>query len=746
MADKTKVADVPFLLTQWDYEKNTEFDIHKMNVGSEKMVQWHCRKCNYKWPGSIVGRYNAKGSCPVCDTGKAIMPGYNDAFTRIPDLKETYDFQKNDGFDIEHQGINSEKKIWWKCKKCGREWETAIVSRKIKNADGSFGATKCPCQKTAVEGVNDIFTLVEGLKDCYDFEKNKDVNVLTLKVSSDIPLYWKCKKCGHEWVSPIFNRINRVDGGYVARGCQKCYLHGINRITSIASMPKLVKFWDFEKNTDKDVNLTSAHSNEPAHWKCRKCGYEWEASIKGRTGGSGKCPYCEENQSVLYPGKNDVLTLCYSATKYFDSLKNENIDLGQVYVGSTMEMAFKCPECGREWRAPLDSRIVKKKDGTYRFKDCSCHHSGLRTQTYAEQYPRLNSIYDKNNNQKSLDKIQSTEIRDKYHWICDICGEPYYTHFMSVIAAIKNTNTIACPYCSHTLLRKGESFADAHPELVAEYDESNTIDIYQVFPASKKEVLWKCLNDQSHKWPATFAARHIGSDKCPICYPTIVRPGMNSLRAIYKDIADMWSDRNDRTSDEILYNSSLWVYLNCPECHMEFGTFLKDFISGKTECPYCAEKRVLPGVNSLADKYPNIAQMWSPTNEKMASEIWPDKGNWALWICPECQGEYRAQVNKVVDGSADCPYCADRLVLPGLNSFQARHPDLMEEWDYVNNYAIADPDTIGEKNNTQVWWICTNNHSHHYPMSVKDKLTYQKRHREPCPYCKGRRRKKRHFV
>src|SRR5690554_1353359 len=138
MAGKIKVADVPFLLNQWDYEDNTEFDIHKMNVGSEKKVQWHCRKCNYKWPGSIVGRYNSKGLCPVCDTGKAIMPGYNDAFSRIPDLKETYDFEKNDGFDIEHQGINSDKKIWWKCKKCGREWKTSVACRKIKKDDGSF--------------------------------------------------------------------------------------------------------------------------------------------------------------------------------------------------------------------------------------------------------------------------------------------------------------------------------------------------------------------------------------------------------------------------------------------------------------------------------------------------------------------------------------------------------------------------------------------------------------------------------
>jgi len=179
---------------------------------------------------------------------------------------------------------------------------------------------------------------------------------------------------------------------------------------------------------------------------------------------------------------------------------------------------------------------------------------------------------------------------------------------------------------------------------------------------------------------------------------------------------------------------------------MEFGTFLKDFISGKTECPYCIDKRVLPGVNSLADKYPQIAQMWSQNNEKKASEILPNRKIGALWICIECKGEYRARINRVVNGSANCPYCADRKILPGFNSFQAKHPDLLEEWDYVNNYLIADPNTIGDKSNTQVWWICSNDHKHHYTMSINDKITYQKRHKESCPYCKGRRRKKRHFV
>ena len=74
-----------------------------------------------------------------------------------------------------------------------------------------------------------------------------------------------------------------------------------------------------------------------------------------------------------------------------------------------------------------------------------------------------------------------------------------------------------------------------------------------------------------------------------------------------------------------------------------------------------------------------------------------------------------------------------------------KHPELMKEWDWVNNYCIADPDNILDNNITAVWWTCSNNKNHRYPMSVKRRLEYAKRNKEPCPYCKGYRRKKRSF-
>ncbi|MBR2707314.1 MAG: zinc-ribbon domain-containing protein [Mogibacterium sp.] len=93
-----------------------------------------------------------------------------------------------------------------------------------------------------------------------------------------------------------------------------------------------------------------------------------------------------------------------------------------------------------------------------------------------------------------------------------------------------------------------------------------------------------------------------------------------------------------------------------------------------------------------------------------------------------------------------CPYCGDRSVLPGYNSFASKHKDLLQEWDYVNNYALVDPDQIGDSDRTQVWMICRDDPTHKYETSVADRLMFQERGRNPCPYCKGRMRKRKHFV
>ena len=172
-------------------------------------------------------------------------------------------------------------------------------------------------------------------------------------------------------------------------------------------------------------------------------------------------------------------------------------------------------------------------------------------------------------------------------------------------------------------------------------------------------------------------------------------------------------------------------------------------VSGEADCAYCHDRKPLPGFNTLAVRYPEIAELWDESNDRTAYSVLPSSSYYAAWKCPDCNGVFQARVAEMVSGEAGCSYCHDRKPLPGFNTFAVKHPDLMEEWMWRNNYALADPNGILDSYSYPVWWNCpkgSKEFPHHYTMSPANRVYNQQRGRETCPYCKGRRRKKRHFV
>ena len=67
---------------------------------------------------------------------------------------------------------------------------------------------------------------------------------------------------------------------------------------------ELMKQYNFERNTDQNLNELTLGSKKNIWWKCEK-GHEWEANICDRFRGNG-CPYCS-NKKVL-KGYNDLET------------------------------------------------------------------------------------------------------------------------------------------------------------------------------------------------------------------------------------------------------------------------------------------------------------------------------------------------------------------------------------------------------------------------------------------------------
>ncbi|RHO06719.1 hypothetical protein DW227_13695, partial [Clostridium sp. AM18-55] len=74
-------------------------------------------------------------------------------------------------------------------------------------------------------------------------------------------------------------------------------------------------------------------------------------------------------------------------------------------------------------------------------------------------------------------------------------------------------------------------------------------------------------------------------------------------------------------------------------------------------------------------------------------------------------------------GNVDCVYCSMKEVLPGVNSFAVLHPDLMNEWNHLDNYLLCDPDQILDNCITPVCWTCPVC-AHDYKCSPKQRILY----------------------
>lgn len=99
---------------------------------------------------------------------------------------------------------------------------------------------------------------------------------------------------------------------------------------------------------------------------------------------------------------------------------------------------------------------------------------------------------------RSMDSLTADESNHiKLVWNCLTCNRAFPSTLRAMIAS-RNTSTKGCPYCAHTLIVEGESFGDVHPELLDEYAAETEIDPFEVYPNSKKEVLWRCVNDSEH--------------------------------------------------------------------------------------------------------------------------------------------------------------------------------------------------------------------------------------------------------
>lgn len=137
-----------------------------------------------------------------------------------------------------------------------------------------------------LKGFNDFATTHPQLAEEWS-ERNLPLTPDMVNEKSHRNVWWKCKKCGYEWKSVIYSRVQ----GTVCPVCaDRTVMTGYNDLAT--TDPYLLREWNYEKNGDMSPEKISRSSMQSVWWKC-SLGHSWKAKISERTIEKAGCKVCE---------------------------------------------------------------------------------------------------------------------------------------------------------------------------------------------------------------------------------------------------------------------------------------------------------------------------------------------------------------------------------------------------------------------------------------------------------------------
>jgi glutaredoxin len=127
---------------------------------------------------------------------------------------------------------------------------------------------------------------------------------------------------------------------------------------------------------------------------------------------------------------------------------------------------------------------------------------------------------------------------------------------------------------------------------------------------------------------------------------------------------------------------------------------------------------------------PELLAEWHPikndgVNPFMVKAKQSRKKYW--WFKKECGHEWQTEAINRFPGGKKCAVCNGNILIPEVNSLQAKYPEKAKLWHPTKNNTT--PDKIGYRSNKKVNWICSKGHE--WDTTV-DATTLQNK---GCPYC-----------
>ncbi len=399
------MSDNAQLMSEWNWDKNTDISPYQVTQGSNKKAWWKCSE-GHEWEAVIATRTKGHG-CPYC-SGR-FTTKENNLEIKAPWLVSEWHPTKNGDLLPSMISPYSMKKVWWKCEN-GHEWQASVSNR-----TQGRGCAKCSSElkssfpeQALLFYLGKYYTVESRIKiagwelDLYlpdyrigieydgvayhskDFlierenRKNKafseiGLDLIRIKENyekeciEDQTVYFvvdhSYKNFPHS-IEMLIELLNQKTGKtitpYIDIEADRIEIMSkymmIDRKNNFAGRyPELVCFWNYEKNAGLRPENFRYMSNRIIWWKCPQCNGEWQESIINVAKGN-RCPYCSGHK--VLKGFNDLKTLKPEFALEWDYEKNKGISPDEFTVGSSRYVWWKCKN-GHSWKAQIATRSKK---------------------------------------------------------------------------------------------------------------------------------------------------------------------------------------------------------------------------------------------------------------------------------------------------------------------------------------------------------------------------------------------------
>lgn len=190
--------------------------------------------------------------------------------------------------------------------------------------------------------------------------------------------------------------------------------------------------------------------------------------------------------------------------------------------------------------------------------------------------------------------------------------------------------------------------------------------------------------------------------------------------------------------------ATLEAWYICQSCNSRYQARTRQRARG-SGCSNCHSPHLLPGVNDLKTRHPEIAAQWDPTpgaNTLTPEQITQYSSEEMGWVCPEWGHQWRATVRARTYGGK-CPHCervrrveerkGARVLQPGLNDLATLRPEIAAQWDAKPGMNTKTPHQVTTGSMHRAWWVCPNC-TGRWIAPIRRRVAGS-----GCPYCAGKK-------